>query len=210
MSPVEFNIHDMVHSKIIDAPGDEIDEKIDNYHKWKESFWGKLEEKWWDFLGWRINEFKLGCKSVIKWFPTIWKDRDYSSFNILEILKKKLYFTAKLHIQNQRYVGWERNVELMTLCIKLIDFIQNEHYEDVAYEYIESKYGESKFQFIPIENSTSSELKIEHEKIESGQYTEEEYREEYRKVMDEAHDKHRRARTLLFKILDRHVESWWD
>lgn len=183
--------------------------KLTNFTEWKESFWGKLEDKWDNFLGNRIYRFKQSCKSVIKWLPTIWKDRDYDDFFIFEILKKKLYFTAQLHIKNQRYVGWEIEVERMTTCIKLIDFIQNDHYEDLASVWLEEKYGRSKFEFVPIKDSNLNELKITHPNVLSGQYTEEEYIKDFREKMNEAYDKRERARRLLFNILNRHIEHWW-
>lgn len=187
-----------------------VSDNYENYQKWKESFFGKIEQWYLNIIGYKIDEFIYGCKNIIKWFPTIWKDRDWSHNHILIILKQKLYFTAKLHIQNQRYVGWEREVELMTLCIKLIDFVEKEHYEDVGYDWMEQKYGKSHFKFIPIEGSDMSTLEIEHDNILSGQYTEEQYYQDWKRTHDEAALKHNKARRLLFNILDSHIERWWD
>lgn len=186
------------------------DEDIDTYHKWKESFWGKIEGWWWDKIGNKIYDFKIGCKNLIKWAPIIWKDRDWDSYHTFNILKTKLYFTSQLIIKNQRHVGWERDVERIILCIKLIDYVQNDHYGTIAWDKLYEKYGESKFKFIPIENSTMMEMKVTYPNIESGQYTQEEFDIESRKLSDEAIDKHDRAHKLIFKILDKHIGDWWD
>lgn len=187
------------------------DDEFDSYYDFKATWKGKLEDLWWNSVGYRLKELKTSIKNVIRWFPIIWKDRDWDDSYIFTILKQKLYFTAQLHIKNKRYVGWEREVELMTLAIKLIDFVTNEHYEDVAWNFMTSKYGESKWSFKKIEGKEHlSEMIFKYPKIEDGTYTQVEYDKDFRETHNEANTKHRKARKLLFRILDEHIERWWD
>jgi len=187
---------------------DDVAEKFDE--EYEEPFMSRIDKWWWKLMGLRIKDFTDSCKSIIKWWPTIWKDRDYDHSFILEILKKKIYFTAKLHIQNQRYEGWEREVELMTLCVKLLDYVRNDHYTDLASDWLNEKYGESKFDFgSEVENGYHS-MWFLYPNIENGTYTQEEYDKDFREKFAEAELKHNKAKKLAFKILDEHIEHWWD
>ena len=158
--------------------------------------------------GWRITSFINSIKNLIRWFPIIWKDRDHDDYYIFEVLKFKIKNTMKLHIQNQRYVGWERQVEYMKTCIKLITYIQDEHYADVAHDNIHAKYGESKIVFKPLPDTTYSSMDIVYDKVdESNQEEADAYMLAQYKLGSLKQDK---ARRLLFRILEEKIEYWWD
>ncbi len=171
---------------------------------------GHWHDFWWDFLGYRLRNLKLSIKNMIRWFPIIWKDRDWDDSFIFAILKQKLTFQADYIAKKNRHVQAARDAERMRLCVKLIDIVVDEHYSDVVYDQIEEKYGKSEWVFTPIPGSTNSRLEIKHPNIENGTYTEEQYSKEYKELMGEARDKEAKAKALLFKILDRHILGWWD
>lgn len=185
----------------------------------KNHWWGGSQsmyqigiKEWWDeFLGYKIREFRRSVKNIIRWFPIIWKDRDWDDSYIFEVLKHKIKFTAEYTKKRQFYNGWKREVELMELCVKLIERIQNEYYQDLAHDYINNKYGKSEWEFLPIPGSTScSELILKHKNIENGTYTEADYTKEFRDKTAEAYAKQEKARKLLFRILHEHILRWWD
>ena len=71
-----------------------------NYEKLiipEDSAWGRktLSARAWRFLHWRIRSFLTGCKNVIRWSPTIFKDRDWDDWHIYNILQKKIEFQRK-------------------------------------------------------------------------------------------------------------------
>ena len=55
----------------------------------RKSIWGKLPS-W-------LKEFLTGCKNLIKWSPTIWKQRDWDHTFIFEISIVYIFFK---NIQN--------------------------------------------------------------------------------------------------------------
>lgn len=169
----------------------------------------KWDSFWWDVLGYRLRNLKTSIKNIIYWFPIIWKDRDWDDHYIFEILKHKLKAVSKHHEEKKHYVGWEREVSLMNTAIKLMGYVQNEHYSDVAHEILDKKYGESEWIFTPVPNSTNSRLTFKHSNVENGTYTEAQYDTEYRKLMAEARNKHEKARKLLFRILEERIERYW-
>jgi len=77
---------------------------------------------------WRIRKFFKSVNNLIRWFPIIWKDRDWDHYYILEILKHKLIFMSKNIRKNGNHALAEYDANKMMLCVRLIDKIQNERY----------------------------------------------------------------------------------
>lgn len=190
-----------------------IDSEIERYYKWKESFIGKIEDWWDNFLGYKINKVVKGIKNLIRWFPIIWGDRDYDDYYIWVLLKQKIYFTCKEHIEKEHYVGYEREVEYMTTCIKLIDYIIEEHYNDLFHDEMEQKYGKSEWIFKSIPNTQKHkdlvELIFKYPKVEDGTYTQDQYDKEFKEGLNKSYARHNKAKKLLFRILQERIEHWW-
>ena len=48
-------------------------------------------KRWWRWEGKHLHkDIKQGFKNLWKWLPVIWKDRDWDTHFIYELLKKKL------------------------------------------------------------------------------------------------------------------------
>lgn len=182
--------------------------------------------RWWRWEGKHLHrDIKQGFKNLWKWLPVIWKDRDWDSHFIFEILKHKLKSQANyLEIKN-RYVGVERDVRNMKICVSLIQKVQNEYYNT---EYLD--YSEKRVWFQSYENSPDL-FELKEENI-SENYDEffKKYPRIYKKVlrgegvfnikgreddksliaMNISQINHNRARRLLFKIMEENIEGWWD
>ena len=74
-------------------------------------------------------DIPYGIKNLIKWFPLVWKDRDYDHNYILYALKFKIHNTRKLHERNKRHVGVEKEIHCMKVCEILLDrLIKDDYY----------------------------------------------------------------------------------
>ena len=169
-----------------------------------------------------MRNFIQGIKNLIRWFPVIWKDRDYDDHFIWELLKFKIRNQAEYIGSKDRYVSAKRDAEIMMLCYRLMDDIQHEHYQS---EY--SDYHESKSIFTPSEKFPGHyEWNLEEISERFDEYFCK-YPRIYNQVIDSeknifktdsklgiamniAHINHDRARKLLFKILENNIERWWD
>jgi hypothetical protein len=182
---------------------------------------------WWKFEGRYYHlDFIRGVKNLWKWFPTIWKDRDWDNHFIYEILRVKLENQAKYVSDRGRHVSAKRDTERMRLVARLIKIQQDETY---AMEYMD--YHETKYDFIPTDE-TKKWYTMEDEVV-SERFDEffAKYPRQYKRVlsgevnryrkpaeekdkkliaMEIAHENHERSRELLFKILNSHIERWWD
>lgn len=75
-----------------------------------------------------MRKFIRGVKNLIRWFPTIWNDRDYDYYYTIELLKKKLLFQAEAMSKDSLHESSSKSVEQMRQCAVLLHVIQNESY----------------------------------------------------------------------------------
>jgi len=169
-----------------------------------------------------FRNFYFGIKNLIKWFPVIWNDRDWDDYYIFEVLKYKLAKQADHTAKHNNHTRAQYDAQRMRLCVSLLDKVQNEYYSMELYEYSDKEYVFEDCKDRP----GSKTIKT---KVISERYADyiKKYRSAYRRVMKMkkshyrrssaegiamciAYDNHLRAKRLLFTILDRYIEHWWD
>lgn len=191
----------------------------------KDSAWERKSIK--RYLPIWFNEFITGCSNLIKWFPIIWKQRDWDYFHIYEIIKQKLIFQRQELVSANRHTTvWQTNRDI-TICLNLIERIQEGYYEIEHCDYINQD-----FNFVPtgkkFEGEDTFEMKITvHYKDFIPYFTK--YHNQYKKLIEHGFKgqkltkedderialylgmvNHERAKKLLFKIMNERIESWWD
>lgn len=77
---------------------------------------------------WRIKQFFKRIYNLYRWFPIIWKDRDWDYYYVFEILKHKLIFMSENFQEKGSHASAEYDASRMMLCVRLIDKVQNERY----------------------------------------------------------------------------------
>jgi len=182
---------------------------------------------WWKFEGkFIIKDIIQGLKNLIKWFPIIWKDRDWDYRYIYDILKLKLENQAKYIGSKGIHTTAKRDAEIMMTCVRLIDKIKDEEY---VMEYM--NYEKSKFWFQDIPDNPdlkSLEYKLISENYDDffkkyplvykkcmlgqGEWSKHDFRPNDKEyiAMDIAHTNQKRAHDLAFKILKENINKWWD
>lgn len=186
----------------------------------------KLQEMWWDKT-YPIRKLISSISNLRKWFPIVWKDRDYDSHFIFEALAFKLNKVAKHTEQNKSHLHWEVEVQRMRTAIKLIKLLQDDYYEMECMDYYDSSYNF-------VETGEFDENGDPYYTMESEVYNDRlddyftKYPLVYKQVVKEyevtnikdcdrqhlsirmARKNHQRAKRLLFNILNNHIENWWD
>ena len=183
------------------------------------SFWWRRDGKYLHL------EFKRGIKNLIYWFPIIWRDRNWDSHYIFEILKHKLKAQSKYIGGRDIHTQSKRDAEVMMTCVRLMEKVQDEFYSS---EY--SDYHKTKHWFEPADKEGYStwESRILSEDFDSyikkypliekrvmngeGPFQPISFKQEdkQRIAMNIGHINHNRARKLLFKIMEQNIEKWWD
>jgi len=189
---------------------------------------------WWKFDGrYYHKNFIEGVKNLWKWFPVIWKDRDWDHTFIYELIKVKLNNQADYIGGHDRHTRAKRDAELMRLTSRLIQRCQDDHYD---MEYMD--YHESNFNWLDITDEDDIPEKYKDSKrLEVDLISEnfddyfKKYPRQYKRVMsgevsrfnrpieekdkqliamEIAHENQDRCRKLVFKIMEKRIEGWWD
>ena len=182
---------------------------------WKLYRWFKWEAK-------HVHrDIAQGIKNLWKWFPIVWKDRDWDDHFIFEALKFKLKNTADYLAKHDRYVGVEDDIRYIRICEKLIQRVQDNYYQEEYFDYYDFN-----IEWIPVEGKDDFVEFKEHEtRNEVDKYIAK-YPNTHKKVLNNPKykgyqkdtgmalamgiERHLKARKLLFKILERKIEGWWD
>ena len=177
-----------------------------------------LSARIWRILPLGIRSFLTGCKNVIRWSPTIFKDRDWDHWHIYNILQKKIEFQRQEIIYANRHTDINRDNRDMTIVLNLIERVNEDFY---SVEYLD--YSESKFRFEPIEGD--DEYYTMEQDVISENYNEyiKKYQSSVRKVLKEKPDLNKKdlcfwvarhneekAHDLLHRILKERIRHWWD
>lgn len=186
----------------------------------EDSSWNRrtISARVWRSLHWRIRYFIEGCKNIIRWAPTLYKDKDWDDWYIFTILQKKIEFQRKEIIYANRHTQVDRDNRDMTIVLNLIERVKEEYYGTEYHD-----YEESKFRFEPVEgkeNLKSLEIDVLSEKYDEFL---KKYPSSVRKVLKERPDLNKRdlcyyvskhnekkSHDLLFKILKERMRLWWD
>ena len=170
-------------------------------------------------LHWRIRNFLTSCHNLIKWFPTIWNDRDWDGHYILKILQKKIEFQRKELVNANRHTRIESDNRDMTLVLNLLERVKEEYYSLECMDYWDS---EILFDDVPenpelksIEVNTTAERYDEYlSKYPSSVRA---LTKEHGKELDKqrlclmvSNYNHKKANKLLFRVLEERLAFWWD
>jgi len=183
------------------------------------SLWWKNEARFY----W-IN-FKTGIKNIIYWFPIIWKDRNWDSHYIFEIMMHKLKAQSKYIGERDIHTRAKRDAEVMMTCVRLMKLVQDEFYSSEYMDYhktknwfepCKDKEGYSTWESKELEENFDdyfAKYPLIYKRVINGEGVFNlEGREDDNQViaMNIAHINHNRARKLLFKIMEQNIEGWWD
>lgn len=195
----------------------------------------KIKELYWSKIGYKVKGFFTSVGNLIKWFPVIWKDRDWDDHYIFEVFKFKLEKQAKYIKEKGFHTNSDLDAKRMMLCVKLMEKIQEDFY---TMEYMD--YEDKDFFFVPtgegIEDGDGGyymETRLKKEnlndffkihplvykkivtdkkyrifKIDNDDLTS--YEVKSRIALNIGRYNHERARKLLFKILSENIEKWWN
>jgi len=179
---------------------------------------------WWYHDGSNMHRnFARGVKNLIYWFPIIWKDRNWDSHYIFEILKHKLTAQSNYIAEQNRHVNAQTDARDMRLCVELMKLVDDGFYEG---EYAD--YQKTKNWFEPIGNGSSTWESKELEENFDDYFAK--YPLIYKRTlngegpfgmegterskqviaMNIGHINQERAHALLFTILKQNILGWWD
>jgi hypothetical protein len=180
---------------------------------------------WWNQEGrYTLKEIRTGFKNIFYWLPIIWKDRNWDSHYIFEIMMHKIKAQSKYIGSRDIHTRAKRDAEVMMTCVRLMKLVQDETYSSEYSDYHKTKHwfepadkeGYSTWESRILEEDFDGYIKkyplIEKRVMKGEGVFGREGREDDKQIiaMNIGHINHDRARKLLFKIMEANIERWWD
>jgi hypothetical protein len=182
---------------------------------------------WWRFEGrYYHKDLYRGIKNLIKWFPVIWRDRDWDSSYIFKILEHKLTLQSEGTAKRDIHVNAQRDAEVMMTCVRLMERVREDYYQSEYMNYHKSDYWFEDIEDKPGWSTWEHEIKSEnfedyfkkypliYKRVLNGEGVFSSSKESEPEIkqsiaMNIAHINHDRARKLLFKLMEQNIEQWW-
>jgi len=157
-------------------------------------------------------DIKYGVLNLIKWFPVIWKNRDWDHYFIYLILNHKLKHMVKAFNSGKAMALYsKRQAKQMKRCINLLErLMADEYHENASIEY-HKKWGRPKFDWveIPDDEHGCSMLEITHKHVRTKE-DEKQNKKEFHRICDHERKMRKQDIDYLFDYMKKHIEGWWD
>lgn len=151
-----------------------------------------------------IVRFFKRLHRAYKWVTEcIWTNWDFDSHSIYSLLLYKLTQLQR-ELVNGYCVHNERDLKALRICIKLLKRLDDEYHTDRYSAWHDRKWGELDMQLTPARRATFSRSGIKS--IDEAAQEKEECQKMYTKITAWIN----RDRMLLFKIMTKYMDQWWD
>jgi hypothetical protein len=150
----------------------------------------------------------MGIPKLIKWFKTIYNDRDDDYYFILSILLKKLENAADFHEKyGIKLSSEEKSKEIRHVIDKLKKIQKDEYFEEALVPHTE-KWGDITLDFVKrTSNTTECVMKYEKDLTEEEKSQE---REEFGVIVEKSMKDKTNDIKETFKYIAGHIEDWND
>lgn len=152
-----------------------------------------------------IHQFIQGIKNLIRWFPIVWKDRDFDYRYLYNILHKKLEHMEQFFESNYAMsMDANKYAKQIMVAKNLAKRLAEESHLENAMLFYDQKYE----VYNPFENT------IPHEKLEGFQRLLPDPDKDRSKAFDKCckHSSYmkKQDQEYLFNYLNKHINAWWD
>ena len=158
-----------------------------------------------------FRTIKYGIENLISWIPIIWQDRDWDQWFLYKVLQHKLKQMVRLQRKYGNSVNAHIYADQMQLCVNLLERLINDEYLENALKPHEKKWGESKMIWEPLpDNDNLCQLKRFH--VDKAITPEQIKQEDKERMRIYKHSDMLREQDLdmLFKLMRKNIEGWWD
>ena len=176
-------------------------------------------------ITWRLHSFKQNIHNLIKWFPLVWRDRDWDFSFTYDAIQFKLEQQAKHLAKQNTFVNTPRYVSRANTMVELVKRCRNDYY---ATEYFD--YFDMSWEFIDVPDQPNMSSLDTHVLSDDFDLYFAKYPRVYKQVLagkiDLLNDftpptdkktiamyiatyNQIHCRQVLFKMLERHLENLW-
>jgi len=180
----------------------------------------------WDRKTWRrylpipIKLFIQGVHNILRWIPTLYRDKDWDDYYITKLLQKKIEHQREHLVQQNRHTLIDYDNFWMTVVLNLIEREHEEYYNLEIYDHYQTD-----IKFVPVPDGEGYTLEQTYVSGDINNYVEK-YKGVAKRIMKLYPEvsfinpevlaryigsyNQKRCRDLIFEILKRKSAGWWD
>lgn len=149
-------------------------------------------------------------KNVFRWLPIIWKQYDFDYHYSLEVFKFQLQKQAEF-LESDRAVTLcaKDKAKRIRTILKLMDKVYAEEYAMEYQDILVEMYGKNVLETELVPFQGDSELKTLKFKYESWDNAEE-ISQIKDKLFQMSIEKQNRAHKILWSLIEKDIQTWWD
>lgn len=156
------------------------------------------------------RQIRQGFQSLFLWLPVIWKDRNWDHIYIYIVLRHKLHLTEQLIRHHGHHTKHVQDADKIKLCINLLDRLTNDEYHNIAFKNHYKKWGEPEFNWKDSKSHPGySELDINYPKVKTDNENGIE-RKDFKRCSHHEAKLREQDLDLLFKLIRKNIQTWWD
>jgi len=159
--------------------------------------------------------FRLSLKNGFEYFKVGFKTEDYDSYYALEEFAWKLGRIRKHLTKHDLFTNVEKECVKIQRVEDLINRVLEDNYVDEFLAPITEKYGESTFDFVPIDPEEQKKHKIKLSKMVSKRTLQTDMDEKDIRALE--YEAYKKAEILrnkewkeALKIIEKNIFAWWD
>lgn len=160
-------------------------------------------------LNYLYRDLKHGIKNLITWFPVIWNDRQWDHWFFYIILHKKLSLMENFFHHYGIHTNAKNDAEKIKMCVLLLNRLKDDKYLDNAIKNHDKRWGESNINFEKIEDSDLYKLNITYDSVKNIK-DEKNQKRDFKNAIEKEQYLKDQDLDLLFSILRKNIQSWWD
>lgn len=183
-----------------------------------DSAWSR--NKWLGYVPTPIKQFFQGLRNVIRWMPTIYRDRHWDHSFLTDILQKKLEFMRNELVSANRFVGVEAVNKDITLALNLLERIKHSYYELEMHDYIKRSYdfvpADVTAEYFTMEDTILDDNLDEY--LAKYKSTAKKLRKKYKLKRDQTEKlaykvsdyNQQKCERIFWKLIHYKLNHWWD
>lgn len=161
-----------------------------------------------------IRNFRRKLKRLFRYLPVIWGSEDWDYCFTLELFRMKLedmveYYEGRVNVfsTNGEYIA--RRIRRV---LRLFDWVYSDGHMSQCDAEFESKYGNEAKKLVQSDfwdggdRGRGWSMKYEYESWDNA----DEVREFHRQLVIKYGNKHKKAHKLLWSLIERNIQHWWD
>lgn len=149
------------------------------------------------------HDIPCGINNLIKWFPIVWKNRDWDHYFIYVALRHKLRLTEE-HIRvHNNHTTAQQTAKKIKICVNLLDRLISDVHHDIAFKNHDKKWGTPEF------NWKDAPCLITRKNVKTIEDKEKE-RKDFKRCCEHEQYLINQDKEMLFKIMNKYITDWWD